>query len=153
MKIKKILTTTFGLLMAAIYILVSDYINIGIRRNFTDSLPYTFFISTRLPELKHEMFVSFDHPSSSLPLAKQVIGLPGDEIKVIDHEIYINGRLYGYIHEKSPSNKTFHPIKEGAIPEGHVFVYSPHFYSFDSRYAEFGLIEIAKLRERLWPIF
>lgn len=126
---------------------------IGLRRNISDSLPYQFFIHTPLEKPKRGMYVSFTHPQSDKLLAKQIVGLPGDQIDVSCQLILINGKVYGYIREKTRCGQALTPIQVGVIPEGYVFVHATHPYSFDSRYAEFGLVKIADLQERLWPIF
>jgi type IV secretory pathway protease TraF len=37
------------------------------------------------------------------------------------------------------------PTQDQVIPEGQVFLYSPHPKSFDSRYQEVGLVQVSDL--------
>ena len=125
----------------------------GIRRNVSDSLPFSFFLSTKLRGIQPHMYVALEHPKSSLLIAKQVIGLPGDLMTIQNRTLLINGVNYGGIQEKTRSGCPIDPIYEGVIPEGYVFVYASHPDSYDSRYAEFGLVAISQLKETLWPLF
>lgn len=125
----------------------------GIRCNVSDSLPFSFFLSTKLREVKPKMYVTLEHPKSSLLVAKQVIGLPGDVMEIRNQTLCINGVHYGRIREETRSGRSIDPIEGGVIPEGYVFVYASHPDSYDSRYAEFGLVAISQLKEKLWPLF
>jgi conjugal transfer pilin signal peptidase TrbI len=150
----KISLIFIGLLVS--YVAIDSFIEepwFGIRRNVSDSLPFSFFLSTKLRDIEPQMYVALEHPKSSLLIAKQVIGLPGDVMKIRNHTLYINGISYGSIREKTRSGYSIESINEGVIPEGYVFVYAPHPDSYDSRYAEFGLIAVSQLKEKLWPIF
>lgn len=99
------------------------------------------------------MYASISHSLSCRDLFKQIVGLPGDQIAINHDRVFINGCDYGYIHPKSPSGLLLSPISEGIIPEGFVFVHATHPESFDSRYSEFGLVDIVQIKERLWPVF
>ena len=142
--------------MLGFYVAIDSFIEesgIRIRHNVSDSLPFSFFLSTKLSDIEPKMYVALEHPKSSLLIAKQVIGLPGDILKIRNHTLYINGISYGSIREKTRSGYPIEPINEGVISEGYVFVYAPHPDSYDSRYAEFGLISVSQLKEKLWPLF
>lgn len=123
------------------------------RLNSSNSLPFYLFKTSSLTNLEREMYVSFAHPYSYQDLFKQVVGLPGDPIVICDQHVFVNGNDYGYIYLRSPSGLKLSAISEKVIPEGYVFVHATHPESFDSRYAEFGLVAKAQLKERLWPIF
>lgn len=151
LKIGSIASVFMGIYATA-HFLVKEPL-IGIRQNVSDSLPYSFFLSTRIGIIKSQMFVSFEHPKSAIPLAKQIIGLPGDFVTIKNKTLYINERCYGLIQERTSAGDPIHPIPEGKIPEGYLFVYASHPKSFDSRYEEFGLVAISALMEALWPLF
>ncbi len=68
-------------------------------------------------------------------------------------EIYVNHVLRGNIQKESPSGSKLIPISAQVIPEGYVFVWSPHELSYDSRYEEFGLIPVHTIEDALWPLF
>lgn len=125
----------------------------GIRRNISDSLPFSFFLCTKLTEIQSQMYVALENPKSSCMIAKQVIGLPGDCITIRNRVLYINDVKYGIIRETTRSGSPIDSIQEGVIPEGYVFVYASHLDSYDSRYAEFGLVALSQLKEKLWPLF
>ena len=99
------------------------------------------------------MYVSLSHPFSHQDLFKQIVGMPGDQIVIHHQRVFINGQDYGHIYDSSPSGLSLSPISEGIIPAGFFFVYATHSQSFDSRYAEFGLVAKEQLKENLWPIF
>jgi conjugal transfer pilin signal peptidase TrbI len=120
----------------------------GIRYNPSASLPYTFYLS--IP-LKHRIergdIVDFQLGTGSNLLAKIVAGIPEDLIYITDNKVYVNENEIGEVLD-------FHqPITERIIPEGYYFMSGTHPESFDSRYAEFGLVSRNSIKERLWPIY
>jgi len=123
------------------------------RINITNSLPYYVFTASPITSVERDMFVSFSHSLSERDLIKQVVGLPGDKISILNQHVVVNGRDCGSIQETSPSGMPLSPIKEEIIPEGYLFVHATHSLSFDSRYAEFGLVSKEWLKERVCPIF
>lgn len=123
------------------------------RINSSESLPFYIFKTSPVKSVEREMYVSLSHPFSHQDLFKQIVGLPGDQITIHNQHVFINGQDYGYVYDSSPSGLSLSPISEGVIPEDFVFVYATHPQSFDSRYAEFGLVAKEQLKERLWPIF
>jgi conjugal transfer pilin signal peptidase TrbI len=123
------------------------------RLNGSNSLPFYLFKTDSVGIPVRNMYVSLSHPLSSQDLFKQVVGLPGDQIVILDQHVFINGINYGYIYENSPSGILLSPIKHELVPEEFFFVHATHPQSFDSRYAEFGLVAKDQLKERLCPIF
>lgn len=119
----------------------------GLRINHTNSLPSTLYLSHRVDKIQLNDTVTFQLPQSHVKLAKIVAGLPGDIVEVLHHKLYINGIELGSIVDP------FVPIYSGVIPEGYFFALGVHPESFDSRYAEFGLVPQTTVRERLWSIF
>jgi signal peptidase I len=110
-------------------LLIGDYLMVnkflyGVRVPFTDYRLPAF----REPE-RGDVIV-FKYPmDTSVDFIKRVIGLPGDEIKIIDKEVYINGILYKNPHEihkdqqifpaESVSRDNYGPVR---VPEGSYFV-------------------------------
>ncbi len=125
----------------------------GIRFNVSPSLPNKLFISTPCHSPQRNQYVSIDHPPGKMPLAKKIIGIPGDTICVQNQHIYVNDQDYGLVLERSKSGMVLTPISVKEVPEGHIFAYAPHAESFDSRYQEFGLVKIEQIKEQLCPIF
>lgn len=124
------------------------------RLNGSKSLPFYLFAAAPIESLEREMYVSLYHPLlSSRDIFKQIVGMPGDQISIRNQHLFINNRDYGYIYQIAPSGLKLSAIPERVIPEGYVFVHATHPQSFDSRYAEFGLVAKEQLKERLWPIF
>jgi conjugal transfer pilin signal peptidase TrbI len=73
---------------------------------------------------------------------KYIRGVAGDKVTNINGEIYVDHQKIGEVDKKS--NLT--PIGSGIIPEGCVFVAGTHPNSFDSRYKEFGLVQVSNIR-------
>lgn len=147
---------------AAVFIVVSLVLHfyipsrqLGLRVNQTDSLPYRVFTHAKADPnaFKYGDIVSFSHPYSKIPLAKLLMGLPGDTVKVDRNYVFVNDENLGEIKQEAPSGMRLTPITSGPIPAGYVFVYGEHVESFDSRYAEFGLIKIDDIQEVLCPIY
>lgn len=99
-------------------------------------------------------YIIFDHPLFKSSICKQIAGVAGDTIEIKNRKIYVQGIYKGKMLDKSPySGKHLTWIKDKIIPEGYVYVYAPHRYSFDSRYQGVGLVEITKIKSKAWPIF
>lgn len=127
----------------------------ALRINDSESLPYYFFWSIKEKPLSVErgQIVGFTHPLIKHLVAKEAVGLPGDVIKIMDGHVYVNHIDIGKIQKTSFSGCKLTPIREGVIQPGQIFVRGYHERSFDSRYSEVGLVEIANIKELLWPIF
>lgn len=123
------------------------------RINSSNSLPFYIFKTSPIETIEKGMYVSLSHPFSHQDLFKQIIGLPGDQITIFGQHVYIGNKDYGFVYKTSPSGLSLSPISEKVIPEGFFFVYATHPQSFDSRYAEFGLVAKEQFKERLCPIF
>lgn len=119
----------------------------SLRYNNSQSLPKYLYFSMPVKNPKIDQIVTFTLPESRVKFAKIIVGIAGDNIKVNNQKIYLNGVEKGAIVEP------FQPINEGIIPEGFYFVMGIHPESFDSRYQSFGLIPEQSIRARLCPIF
>jgi signal peptidase I len=83
---------------------------------------------------------------------KRVIGLPGDQIEIIDRNIYINGKLYddnyGYYRGKGQNaTPAMSKARSGpvTVPDNHLFVMGDNRdHSYDSRYWGFVPLESVK---------
>ena len=107
-------------------------------------------LSIRLDKIERFDVVVFEYPNPPY-LVKRIIGLPGETIKYVDNELYINGEKieenFKYIGEV----KDFEMI----VPEDNYFVIGDNrIDSIDSR--EFGMISKNKIIGKpfmvIWPI-
>jgi conjugal transfer pilin signal peptidase TrbI len=124
------------------------------RLNLSNSLPQTlFWASLQKQPFEKGQIVHIDHPKLNVSVGKIIAGKPGDHISIRNQRIFLNDVEIGEVQIESQSGKTYHPIQEGPIPAEHYFVYTSHPQSFDSRYAEFGLVQEEWIKEVLWPLF
>jgi signal peptidase I len=88
---------------------------------------------------------------------KRVIGLPGDEIRIVNDKIYINGKLYhdphGVYRDNTRETKNLGPF---VVPEDSLFVMGDNRdHSYDSRYWGFVPMESVKGKAMIiywsWP--
>ncbi len=93
------------------------------------------------------------------PLAKRIVGLPGDQIqqekqfiKVIPQDRALSPTILPLL-DKTSKGEPLTPLSHTTIPEGYVFVAGDHPRSFDSRYEEFGLIRMENIRGRAIAVF
>lgn len=151
----KILVLTICISLLCLYcrVLLDIKPILGLYRNMTESVSYRWFVGFNIHEIKRNMNVALHHPRAEYLLIKQVVGFPGDEIKICKGHVIINGKNCGIPLEKSDTGLTYTAIQEGFIPEGYFYVYSSHEKSFDSRYAEFGLVQATQMEKELWPLF
>lgn len=129
----------------------------------SDSLPNTSYIlvlkGTRFE--RGDIVYIRDHQvkyvETKKPLAKRVIGLPGDlmerggeGIRLIPKNTNLSPILLLLLKQTSKGDPLT-PLSLFSIPEGYVFVAGDHPKSFDSRYEEFGLVSIENIDGRaLW---
>lgn len=139
--------TLIGFLSILALCMFLTNIGYGICYNTSASLNESLFLSIpiRIPVIGD--IVAFTHSQSSITFAKRVVGMPGDVVEIKNKSIYINGFDKGKILEP------FRAINEGIIPADFYFMLGNHPESFDSRYAEFGLVPIKLIKAKLCPIF
>ncbi len=77
-----------------------------------------------------------------LRLFKRVAGMPGDSITVADRIVSVAGRSIGLAKKFTRQGEALTPIAAGRIPDGYLFAHSDSVDSFDSRYAECGLVAV-----------
>lgn len=143
----------WGVGFFSLLILISQFMIV--RWNRSNSLPGRMFIGTSWSFTpKCGDMISFDHPMFPAPIAKIVVGRVGDTVDIISGHIYVNRVDRGRILDRSPnSGKPLTALHPCTIPDGYVYVWAPHPESFDSRYADIGLIPISRVKERLWCVF
>ena len=111
----------------------------------------------RIFDVKRGDIISLDYEDTKY-LIKRVIGLPGDDVDIIDNQLYINGKVYeeDYLDEElNYDDFSLQDLGYATIPEDYYLVLGDNREdSIDSR--EIGLIskdEInGKIVLRIWPI-
>ena len=111
----------------------------------------------RIFDVKRGDIISLDYEDTKY-LIKRVIGLPGDDVDIIDNQLYINGEVYkeDYLDEGlNYADFSLQDLGYATIPEDYYLVLGDNREdSIDSR--EIGLIskdEInGKIVLRIWPI-
>ena len=134
-------------------VLLPSYI--GFYANRSESLPFKVFLVLKKVTPHKGNYAVFTHSWFQKDLIKQVMGVEGDNVRIApDKTIWVAGQKIGALMSTTSSGTQLTPLKfSGFIPEGYVFVASPHERSFDSRYEEMGLLKIEDLKGRAIPLF
>lgn len=140
-----------GVILLFIVICIGIYFTCVIRWNLSESLPHKMYFGTSI-KLQHKVgdIITFDHPKFPVPLAKIIVGMPGDTIAIKNNRVYVGGIERGSILRLHHS---YAPIASQIIPDGYVYVWAPHPKSLDSRYQMLGLVKQSDILETLWPIY
>lgn len=110
-------------------------------------------VSWRLPYLvgdptpEHGNIVIFRSPEDEGKLLiKRVIGLPGDEIRFQDGDVYRNGEK---LEEPYAQGKSYAPLESYTVPEGCMFVMGDNrSNSRDSRFMDSPYIPLKNIQSR-----
>lgn len=121
--------------------------------NWSASLPYrlVWIEYGALPNKGDLIIFRFDrHPFqredlASLRFFKRVAGVPGDRVDVVGRRVSVAGQLIGDAKRRTSFGGPLTPAMPGLVPPGFVFAQSDTVDSFDSRYAEFGLVSHAQI--------
>lgn len=87
------------------------------------------------------------------PFFKQVRGVPGDIVTVSERTVFVNGEAVGLAKVRAFDGHPLAPIAPTVIPPGHFYVQGIGPHSFDSRYAESGLVRAEQVVGIVVPIF
>jgi len=140
-------------------LLIGDHILVN---KFIYGIKIPFIRKTIVPISAPERgdVIVFIYPvDKSKDFIKRVIGLPGDEIKIVDRAIHINGNLYDdrsgvYVDQVkkfgNPEQKSlFGPI---VVPKNHFFVMGDNRdHSYDSRY--WGFVPSKSIKGKAFMIY
>lgn len=86
-------------------------------------------------------------------LIKRIIGEEGDKISYDNKgEIWVGKKRVGKVYPTTRDRRPLQAIRPLIIPKGYVFLYAPHPRSFDSRYAEVGLVHRHQLQGLLLAV-
>ena len=80
-----------------------------------------------------------------VPFFKRVAGVPGDRIEVEDRVVRVAGVRVGYAKPHTRQGQRLDPIAAGVVPEGYLFGQADSDDSFDSRYAQSGLVPMTRV--------
>ena len=80
-----------------------------------------------------------------VPFFKRVAGLPGDRIEVVARIVSVAGVRVGYAKPHTREGQRLDPIAAGVVPEGYLFGQADSDDSFDSRYAQSGLVPMTRV--------
>jgi conjugative transfer signal peptidase TraF len=125
--------------------------------NMTPSLPYKLFLTIKGGSFqKGDLVTIAGHPTryyQNTHFTKQLKGISGDRIRILNQKVYINEDMIGRVYDKTTQGQPLTAQQAQVIPEGMLFVAASHERSFDSRYEEFGLVPVNKVVGRavvLW---
>jgi conjugal transfer pilin signal peptidase TrbI len=146
---KNMLISAIGAVLFYMLYSLSEFY--GLLINQSESLPYRLFLRVKGKpnSIDRGMIVAFSHSLSKETIAKEIIGLPGDEIKIENDRIFVHDQEIGRLQKATSKGIPLNPITESIVSEGCVFVRGTHEHSFDSRYAEFGLVRIEHIQYKL----
>lgn len=136
---------------------ISHHVNLVYSR--TDSLPHHLFLQCKRVKPQRDNYTCLTSSWYGRRVIKKVVGMAGDTL-VYDGQgnLWVNalwiGRALkiGKPKKQAKDGRPLTPIKPGVIPAGKVFVVGDHERSFDSRYAELGLVPETVLQGRLLAI-
>ncbi len=138
---------TAGLIFAAYYLALCVGSRFILALPWSPSISGHVFCVVRGPVIpRRGMLVAFRPPQTPYAPAgmwwmKYVVGLPGDRIQIKGREVWVGGIWRGHCAARARQDgAALQCTKAGIIPAGYVFVWGTHPRSFDSRYAEVGLI-------------
>ena len=132
--------------------------------NWTSSLPYTIAVMQygREQPLKAGDFIlyAFDGEAQRIypglraqPFFKQIRGVPGDRVTVVDRRVFVNGISAGFAQPYTFDGHPLEPIAETVIPLGYYYVQGMHTNSFDSRYSASVLVLAHRVIGKVIPLF
>jgi len=141
------------LMLTVLYVTVK----FGYASNITESLPYKHFFIVRHTKVAVGDYIIFDAPKYSkyagMKLIKQVVGMVGDEVLTEGEHVFVNGEDVGVAKKHSKAGEALTITQELQIPVGKYYVATPHIDSYDSRYAEFGLIDEKDIIGIAYPLW
>ncbi|WP_026289210.1 S26 family signal peptidase [Thioalkalivibrio sp. ALMg11] len=87
-----------------------------------------------------------DHYRPDTVFVKEVRGVAGQTVSVDENRIvHIDGQPVAKAKPESGRGLPLEVVEGGVIPDGKVFVWTPHEDSYDSRYADIGLIGYSRI--------
>lgn len=127
--------------------------------NETTSLPGKVYAVSRIQRPEKGQLAAFYPPVNpyyprEMWFTKIVVGVAGDVITHRGRTVLINGKPIGEARETDSERKrALTMVSDGVIPEGYYFVWTPHPRSYDSRYADIGLVHEKRIIGRAYRLF
>ncbi|WP_298332691.1 signal peptidase I [Asticcacaulis sp.] len=131
----------------------SQYYTIGV--SHSQSLPELLFLVERGHPFQRGdavQFIAPPNPMFTKPFVKRVVGLPGDLVEHRGGDVFVAGRRVGPVQTQTLQGRPLQPGPAGIIPEGYLFLAGSHERSYDSRYAEIGLVPVTAVVGRAVPL-
>lgn len=132
------------------------FLGLNIGHNVYDSVPYKWFVTVkRFGKLESGQYVVFQQlvNGKRALLVKEIVGVAGGKVVVNQDGCWVGEKYVGVVKNFSKNGKPLQSIKSGIIPEHYYFVAGESIDSFDSRYAEFGLVEESRILSRAFPLW
>lgn len=126
--------------------------------NATESLPGRVFLIVKVQKPQRGDMAAFYPPKNpyypeQMFFTKILMGMPGDVVSHRGREVYLNTLKLGTSLDFDTSRRRkLDMVKDGTIPAGFHFVWTPHPHSYDSRYADIGLISDAQIIGRAYRL-
>ena len=131
--------------------------------NWTPSLPYRLaLMQYQHPAVQRGDLIVFAFAGEAQahypglrgqPFFKRVRGVPGDVVTVSERAVFVNGEAVGLAKVRAFDGHPLAPIAPTVSPPGHFYVQGMGPHSFDSRYAESGLVRAEQVVGIVVPIF
>lgn len=140
-----------------LYLAVAPFVFIA--WNYTHSLPGHVYAVITLLTPRRGNVAAFQPPANpyyphQMRFLKLLMGDAGDRITHRGRMVYLNGMAVGVAQTRdSREGRQLAMIADGVIPAGYHFMWTPHVRSYDSRYAEIGLISDAQIVGRAFLLF
>lgn len=122
------------------------YQDVKIFLNITPSVKIGIYITRKYENqfpLKKGTYVIFHKPKKATKnrefyqdFLKEIVGVYGDDVEIIDNKVYINGEFKGDIFEKDSYGNNIRTLKAGKLElkKDEYFVMGSNPKSYDSRY-------------------
>jgi conjugal transfer pilin signal peptidase TrbI len=138
--------------------LASAWWGYRITENLTSSLDGHIYVYKRGTPFQKGDLVAYrwhggaTYPSGAL-FIKQVVGLPGDEVRVDRGQVWVGDRYIGVAKPMSKAGVPLAPAPGGVIADGEFFLATPSPDSLDSRYALAGNVKQIEIIGKAYEVF
>jgi hypothetical protein len=128
------------ILLALLGLFFVLYCNFRIIWLTSQSIPYRWCLHLLHAKPKKGDLCVFER--DGVKTVKYLIGLPGSRIKNLKDVVCVDDYVIG----QERRTKSLTPVASGFVPNGYAFAAGSHKYSFDSRYEEFGVVDLRNMR-------